>query len=537
MDIAEARSAIQKLTSAREVAAYLGVTYSSFVWNFRKRPLESRYRTFDVPKRRGGSRQILAPIESVRDIQRRANAVLATIYRPKSSVHGFTLGRSIRSNAIFHVRRRWVLNVDLQDFFPSINFGRVLKAFMSPPYRMQRDAAVAFAQIVCHRGRLPQGAPTSPIVSNMVVARMDGDLEQLAQRSRCGYTRYADDLTFSTNLPHFPATLAYSDANRFVVGTDLTGTIEANGFRINTSKVRLQSQGHRQVVTGLKVNKKLNVDRGVVRQIRAMLHAWRKFGLEAAHSAYHASYGSRKTRAPHLAPARFESVVRGKLSFLAMIRGREDETYRKLRDQYRLLSRGEAEDAGATGTPSEESVMAEKQPAAIRFVRVIVASPSDVAKERKMVNLAVEEVNRNIAHTRGLHFEVWKWETDSAPGFHVDGPQGKVDESMRIQDADIVIAIFWSRFGTPVADAGSGTEHELRKAYEAWKATRRPDIWVYFCTEKVSLTKANFEDGPKIIALRESLDEALWWNYRRKEFSELIRRHLADYANRWSART
>src|ERR1044071_7116273 len=145
MDITEARAAIQKLSTARDVAVYLGITYSSFVWNFRKRPLDSRYRTFLLPKRRGGIRQILAPIDSIRDIQRRANAVLATIYRPKSSVHGFTTGRSIRTNAAFHVRRRWVLNVDLEDFFPTINFGRVMRAFMSPPYRMQRDVAVAFA--------------------------------------------------------------------------------------------------------------------------------------------------------------------------------------------------------------------------------------------------------------------------------------------------------------------------------------------------------------------------------------------------------
>jgi retron-type reverse transcriptase len=133
MDIAEARERIRTLQTARELAAYLGISYSSFVWNFRKRASASRYRTFTIPKKQGGSRVIDAPVDSVRDIQRRTSEVLATIYRPKSSVHGFTVGRSIRSNAMFHVRRRWVLNVDIKDFFTSINFGRVMKALMAPP--------------------------------------------------------------------------------------------------------------------------------------------------------------------------------------------------------------------------------------------------------------------------------------------------------------------------------------------------------------------------------------------------------------------
>jgi RNA-directed DNA polymerase len=537
MDISEARAAIQKLVSARDVAAYLGVTYSSFVWNFRKRTLESRYRTFELPKRRGGSRKILAPIDSVRDIQRRANAILTALYRPKSSVHGFTIGRSIRTNASCHTRRRWVLNVDLEDFFPTINFGRVLAAFMAPPYRIQRDAAVAFAQIVCHDGWLPQGAPTSPIVSNMVVARMDAELEMLAKRSRCSYTRYADDLTFSTNLPNFPPDIALSSASEVVAGEGLTRTVEINGFRINKPKVRLQAHRHRQTVTGLKVNQKVNVDREVIRQIRAMLHAWRKFGLEAAQAVYEASYSSRKIRAPQSPPARFENVVRGKLSFLAMIRGREDATYQKMRDQYRLLSRGEAQEAIVTKSSVAEPMTTEKQPTNVQPVRIIVASPGDVSRERKMVTDSVNEVNKTIARPAGLHLDVWKWETDGAPGFHIDGPQGRVDELMGLANADIVIAIFWRRFGTPVADAGSGTEHELRKAQDAWKQTGKPEIWVYFCTDKYFPTKEDSEDRLKIIALQESLNKALWFEYRRTKFTTLIRTHLASYINGRTGRT
>jgi RNA-directed DNA polymerase len=116
----------------------------------------------------------------------------------------------------------------------------------------------------------------------MVVARMDGDLEELARRMRCSYTRYADDVTFSTNLPSFPAALASVAATGTFVGKELTAVIEKNGFRVNPAKVRLQSHRQAQVVTGLKVNENVNVDRRVVRQTRAMLHAWRKFGLEGS---------------------------------------------------------------------------------------------------------------------------------------------------------------------------------------------------------------------------------------------------------------
>jgi hypothetical protein len=349
-------------------------------------------------------------------------------------------------------------------------------------------------------------------------------------------TRDADDLTFSTNLRTFPPALAHSYASGAVAGADLTSTIQTNGFRINKSKVRLQAHHHRQTVTGLRVNQKVNVDRGVIRQIRAMIHAWRKFGLDAAQAAYQTSYALRKIRNPQSPPARFESVVRGKLSFLAMIRGREDETYRKMRDQYRLLSRGVAEESSAAASSGGESVTTEKKPDKVQIVRIIVASPGDVAKERKMVTDAVNEVNKTIARPAGLHLDVWKWETDGTPGFHIDGPQGRVDELMGLADADIVIAIFWRRFGTPVADAGSGTEHELRKAQDAWTQTGKPEIWVYFCTEKYFPTKAESEDRLKIIALQESLDEALWWEYRRTKFTPLIRTHLASYINRRTRR-
>lgn len=249
-------------------------------------------------------------------------------------MHGFTLDRSIVSNAKSHVGRRFVLNVDIRDFFPSINFGRVRGLFRSPALGAGEQAATVLAQICCHQQTLPAGAPTSPIISNMICARLDRQLISLAKKHRCIYTRYADDLTFSKRRGAFPAELAYlgfSDA--CVVGDELRAVVESNGFAIHPDKVRLFKNTYRQCVTGLVVNEKVNVPRRFVRQIRAMIHAWEVFGLEAAEAEYHAKFW--KNASPIASPPRYNQVVRGKLEFVKMVRGVADPVYRHL--QTRLV--------------------------------------------------------------------------------------------------------------------------------------------------------------------------------------------------------
>ena len=105
----------------------------------------------------------------------------------------------------------------------------------------------------------------------------------------------------------------------------------------------------------------------------------------------------------------------------------------------------------------------------VEILKVVVASPADVAEERDLVERVADELNRHSAKDRGLGIEVARWETDSYPGFHLDGPQGLVDEVLKIEDADIVVGIFWTRFGTPGVDGKTGTEHEIDNAIAAWK--------------------------------------------------------------------
>lgn len=330
------RERFRALVTARDVADLLEVRYDRLVWHLYGSDVSQRYVTFEVPKRAGGVREIRAPGSGLKALQRKLNQVLQAVYEPRDSVHGFVHGRSVRSNAGAHTRRRFVLNVDLEGFFPSVNFGRVRGLLMAPPYSRPAEVATVLAQIACHDNQLPQGAPTSPVLANMVCWGMDTALQRLARRCRATYTRYADDLTFSTSLKDFPAELAMADDDGLRLGEELASVLTASGFRVNEHKVRLQTRAFRQEVTGLTVNVYPNVQRRYVRQIRAMLHAWRKFGLEAAEAEYRTKY-ARGQRGPGRGAPSFLAVVRGKLAYLAMVRGEEDPVCRAYSDQFAQL--------------------------------------------------------------------------------------------------------------------------------------------------------------------------------------------------------
>jgi len=282
---------------------------------------EERYREFEIPKANGKSRLIQAPLPPLLFIQARLHQVLTAVYRPKPSVHGFVADRGIATNARRHAHKRFVLNLDLADFFPTIHFGRVQGMFAGRPYFLPQPVATMLAQICCYRRCLPQGAPTSPVVSNMLCGRLDSELQEFANRYDCHYTRYADDITFSTSRRTFPAEVASGWEQAVVLGDGLRQIIEANGFTLNDSKQRLQPAWRHQEVTGLTVNEAPNVRRAYVRQVRAMLHAWDVYGIEDAEREHR-----RRWRGQSALPRRegeesgFKEVVRGKLAFLQSVR-------------------------------------------------------------------------------------------------------------------------------------------------------------------------------------------------------------------------
>ncbi|SFK73401.1 Reverse transcriptase (RNA-dependent DNA polymerase) [Mesorhizobium albiziae] len=190
--------------------------------------------------------------------------------------HGFKKGFSIITNANQHRNKRWVFNVDIRDFFPSINFGRVYGFFVKDRnFQLDPKIATIIAQIACYQNRLPQGSPCSPVVSNLITHILDIKLNKLANDLHCTYTRYADDLTFSTNEKEFPeqiARLVRGNDDKWVAGDGLLYLVYRAGFQLNHEKTRMQRRDSRQDTTGLIVNQKLNVRHEYYKQVRAMCH-------------------------------------------------------------------------------------------------------------------------------------------------------------------------------------------------------------------------------------------------------------------------
>ena len=119
-------------------------------------------------------------------------------------------------------------------------------------------------------------------------------------------------------------------------------------------------------------------------------------------------------------------------------------------------------------------------PTNLTALRVFVASPGDVPAERDALEQIAAEVNRDTARPNGLHLDLWKWEIDACPGFHVSGPQGWIDEAAKIDQCDLLIGIFWKRLGSLTPDGRTGAEHEIHVAYEAWTKRNEPALMIYF---------------------------------------------------------
>lgn len=238
-----------------------------------KKP-DSYYETFEIPQKNGDTRTICAPSGDLKSLQTRlANALwehqksirTSTNNRPNIS-HAFEKEKSIITNAKVHRNKRFVLNMDLESFFDSFHFGRVQGFFeKSKDFLLPREVSIIIAQIACYNGRLPQGAPSSPIITNLLCQILDMRLLKIAKKYKLDYTRYADDLTFSTNNRNF-----LDNHEAFI--KEISAVISKAGFTINEKKTRLLYRDSRQEVTGLVVNKKINVNRIYVRKTKAMAH-------------------------------------------------------------------------------------------------------------------------------------------------------------------------------------------------------------------------------------------------------------------------
>jgi len=318
----------------------------------------ARYKEFTIPKKSGGTRRICAPRIALLGLQRDILRLLESDYRPRAHVHGFVGGhqRSIVSNARQHVGKRWVLNIDLEDYFETIHFGRIRGRLMAPPYDYPEEIAQFIAHIACFQIEkevggslrtthvLMPGAALSPILANIVSDKLDAELARFCRQLGCTYTRYADDITISSNRRTFPAPIgrfANPDSHDdFILSDTFQQMIEDNGFRINHAKTRLLGAAFQQEVTGLVVNEKVNVKRKFVRDVRAMLHDWEFNGYAAASARHFNDKRPDRGRLPEQEATNFEWVLRGKIEFIRQVKGSTDQVFRGLAARFNALSSG-----------------------------------------------------------------------------------------------------------------------------------------------------------------------------------------------------
>jgi retron-type reverse transcriptase len=309
------------LSTPAEVAKTLGLPIGRLRWLCHHNDAVTRphYVYFEVPKRSGGVRLLSAPHEALAKAQQWVFDNVLQKLPVEAPAHGFVKGRSTVTNAKEHLHRGIVINLDLSDFFPTIGFGRVRGYFESlgyspavatifallctePPRRKVTYDGVTYWVAVGDRG-LPQGACTSPALSNLISRKLDKRLAGMTKKMGWTYTRYADDLTFSADLQD----VGEGKKGRKDLGMLLARIrhiVTEEGFAINPKKGRIQHAGGRQEVTGIVVNDKLAMPREEVRRLRAILHSAKKTGLEAQN----------REKIPH-----FESYLKGKIAYLNMV--------------------------------------------------------------------------------------------------------------------------------------------------------------------------------------------------------------------------
>ena len=295
-----------------------------------------RYRTFYIPKKNGQKREISSPYRTLNNILHFLNVLLTKIYEPDISAMGFVKNRSVVDNAKEHVGHNYVFNMDLKDFFTSINEARVIARLQHPPFNFNKKLAFTIAGLCAIRKEesgkvrfvLPQGAPTSPLLSNAVCDYLDRQMRRIAKKYGVHYSRYADDITFSSMHNVFQKE---GDFMR-----EVQDIITKQGFTINKAKTRLQKKNHRQEVTGLTVNGKPNVSHQYIHDLRCILHIWEKYGYGDAYTRFYPKYKADKGHVKKGEPI-LENVIEGKLNYLRMVKGEEDAVYKKLMERYSNL--------------------------------------------------------------------------------------------------------------------------------------------------------------------------------------------------------
>lgn len=281
-----AENELPKLDSPEQLAEAMKLTMADLRWlaYHREAATSIHYRRFTIPKKNGAERPIWAPLPKLKAAQHWILRNIVERLPVHGSAHGFLPGHSIVTNACIHTDSRTILRLDLKDFFPTVTWRRVKGIFRKAGYREQIATLLAAIcteaprEVVSFEGKtyyvalgprcLPQGAPTSPTLSNVACMRLDRRLTGLAKKLGWRYSRYADDLTFS-----LPQECQDKPKLGLLIGS-VNRIVAAEGFTVNQKKTHIARKGSAQKVTGLNVNDEgtPRVPREVRRELRAALH-------------------------------------------------------------------------------------------------------------------------------------------------------------------------------------------------------------------------------------------------------------------------
>lgn len=245
-------------------------------------------------------------------------------YQPPLCVHGFVPLHNISSNAKSHVKKSAVVSIDLKNFFPSITGDRIHGLFRSDPFYFPEDVANLLTELVCNKGSLPQGAPTSPILSNMICYRLDKQLVSYAAKNKLVYTRYADDITFSsTSRNAINKLFNENESGVAAINSEVRDLIKANRFEINEAKIHIARKSSRQQVTGIIVNEKCNFPRKEYRSLRVLFNNWDRIGIEYAGAEYakcnHSHASKLFDEDGLISETLLKKHIRGRLEYYTMI--------------------------------------------------------------------------------------------------------------------------------------------------------------------------------------------------------------------------
>jgi len=304
---------IPKIETLNELASWLDVSLKELTWlaNFNSRfddrlRAPQHYVMTAIKKRSKGIRLIESPKPKLKTVQRIINDSILSRVDPHPSAHGFCRGRSVISYVAPHVGSRFCMKFDLKDFFPRIRVSRVTGLFKmlgyDRPVRRHLAAlctnSVNQETIFCATGipqipssessrlylprHLPQGAPTSPAIANLIAFRLDARLHGLAKSAKATYSRYADDLLFSGGQE------LERSAKRFE--TTVGAIAIEEGFEVNFRKTRLMRASQKQSATGIVFNERINIDRREFDRLKAILHNCNRAGAESQNRESHPDF-------------------------------------------------------------------------------------------------------------------------------------------------------------------------------------------------------------------------------------------------------